>query len=310
MIIAIIDLGTNTFNLLIADVKTDGTHKKLFKTKIPTKLGEGSINKNLISKDAFKRGIAALKTKKELIRKFNAERTYAFATSAIRNARNGKLFIKAAQEEAGIHVQVITGIKEAELIYHGVKSALTIGEEPALIMDIGGGSNEYIIGTDKEILWKGSFDIGVARLLAEFKPSDPITHVEIEKIEEHIENKLQPLFEAVKNYNITELIGASGSFDTFASIIDHQFYDQKLLKHKTEFQFNLHEFDLVHQQLLLSTKDQRFKIKGLIPMRVDMIVLASIMIKHHLRKLNISKMRLSTHALKEGMLMQIMARKI
>lgn len=310
MIIAIIDLGTNTFNLLIADIHPDGTYKKLFKTKIPTKLGEGTINRNTISKEAFKRGITALKTKKELIRKFNAERTYAFATSAIRSAKNGKQFIKAAAEDAGIHIQVISGEKEAELIYHGIKSALSIGEKPALMMDIGGGSNEYIIGTDKEILWKGSFDIGVARLLAEFKPSDPITHNEIEKIEEHIESKLQPLFDAVKQYEVTELIGAAGSFETFASIIACQFYDQKLLKHKSEYEFNLHEFDLVHQQLILSTKDQRLNIKGLIPMRVDMIVLGAIVVKHHLNKFNINKMRLSTHSLREGMLMQILDRKI
>jgi exopolyphosphatase / guanosine-5'-triphosphate,3'-diphosphate pyrophosphatase len=310
MIIAIIDLGTNTFNLLIADINPDGTYKNLFKTKIPTRLGEGTINKNLISKEAFKRGIAALRTKKDMISKFRAIRTYAFATSAIRSCRNGKLFIKAAQEEAGINVQVISGIKEAELVYYGVRKALTIGPEPALIMDIGGGSNEYVIATDREILWKGSFDIGVARLLLKFNPSDPITEEQVKEIENYLDDTLKRLYEAMTEHKVTELIGAAGSFETFVALIANQLYDINSIKGKTEYEVNLADFDLIHNQLLNSTKTDRLSMKGMVQMRVDMIVIASIMVKHLLNKFDLKKMRYSAYALKEGILEQVVKGKI
>src|ERR1043166_6747106 len=115
MRIAIIDLGTNTFNLLVVDITGKDSFKSIFSTKVAVKLGEGGIVKGFISPAAFHRGINALKTHRAIIDKLGVVKTIAFATSAIRSATNGKQFVAAAKKEANIEVTIISGDKEAEL---------------------------------------------------------------------------------------------------------------------------------------------------------------------------------------------------
>jgi exopolyphosphatase/guanosine-5'-triphosphate,3'-diphosphate pyrophosphatase len=306
MRVAIIDLGTNTFNIFIADVLPDKTFVKIYKSKISVKLGEGGINRNFIEKEPFGRGIRALKQHKRTIEKFGAEKIFAFATSAIRGATNRNDFIKVAKEKTGIDIQVISGDEEAELIYYGVRSAVKMNETPSLIMDVGGGSTEFIIADKNEILWKQSFLLGVARLLEKFNPSDPIKEREIKELENYFEKNLQPLLEAVNKFSIHEMIGSSGSFDSFAEIIAQRFYDKDILKGKTEYKFNLDDFKKVYLSLISSTKRERMKIKGLSKMRVDTIVLASVFVNYILNRFNITKMRLSKYALREGALWKLL----
>ena len=308
MRVAVIDLGTNTFNLFIADIISPTEYKKVFKTKVPVKLGEGGIAKNKIASAAFARGIDALRKYKKLIDGFNTEQIFAFATSAIRSAENGKKFTETAKKETGITINVISGDREAEFIYKGVKQALQIGDEASLILDIGGGSNEFIIATSEEVLWKQSFNLGVSRMLEKFKPSDPIAESEVKKIEKYFEDELAPLFEAVTNNPVKELIGSSGSFDTFAEMIAHKFHSPEMLKGKTEYEFNLPEFFEVHNQLIKSTRAERIQTKGLVELRVDMIVIGSVFVSFILSKLSINKMRLSTYSLKEGVLDELMSK--
>ncbi|MEW6468991.1 MAG: Ppx/GppA phosphatase family protein [Bacteroidota bacterium] len=306
MRIAVIDLGTNTFNLLIADIISSAEYKSVFKTKIPVKLGEGGIARNRIAPAAFGRGIEALVRYKKLLGDFRAEQVFAFATSAIRSASNGKQFVRAAREATGIQVQVISGDREAELIYKGVKQALDIGPEPSLVLDIGGGSNEFIIATSGTMLHRQSFDLGVARMLEKFRPSDPISEKDVRALESYFTGELEPLFEAAARHPVKELIGASGSFDTFAGMIAHRFHTPEILKGRTEYEFSLDEFRAVHEQLLRSTAAERLQTKGIIPMRVDMIVIASVFVNLILEKLALRRMRLSTYSLKEGVLHELM----
>ena len=308
MRIAIIDLGTNTFNLLIVDVRTKDDFKSLFTTKTAVKLGEGGIIKKIIAPPAFARGIATLKSYKGIIDKLKAEKTIAFATSAIRSSSNGAKFVAAAKKEANIEINVISGDREAVLIFEGVKLGLDIGEKHSLILDIGGGSNEFVIADREGIVWKKSFDMGVARLLEQFKPSDPITVKEIESLENYFKEVLAPLFDAIKQYPVKELIGSSGSFDTFADMIAHQFKRVDQLKGKTEFTFDMNEFAIIHDQLVRSTKEERQKTQGIIDLRVDMIVIGTLITNFIIRELNITHMRLSTYALKQGILADVMKR--
>ena len=306
MRVAIIDLGTNTFNLLIVDVESREKYKNVFQTKMAVKLGEGGIGKKLITASAFTRGIEALRSQRALIDKFKAEKIIAFATSGIRSASNGKKFIDAAKKEANIAVSIISGDREAMLIYEGVKLALDIGDAPSLILDIGGGSNEFIIADNKGIFWKKSFDIGVARLLEKFSPSDPVTEKEIEVMEGLFRETLAPLFEAVKQYPVKELIGSSGSFDTFAEMIAHHFHSIEELKGKTEFVFNMDEYKSIHEQLIVSKKEERERTPGIISLRVDMIVIGTILVNFILRELSITRMRMSSYALKQGVLAEVL----
>jgi exopolyphosphatase/guanosine-5'-triphosphate,3'-diphosphate pyrophosphatase len=304
--IAVIDLGTNTFNLLIVEVSPDRSYEQIFQTKISVKLAEGGINKGFIAPVPFQRGIDALKTHKQTIEKYKVSNILAFATSAIRGASNGGEFVAKAKKEIDVDIQVISGDKEAELIYYGVRSAVKMDDQTSLIIDIGGGSTEFIIATNEKVFWKQSFLLGAARLLEMFAPADPISSKEIETITDYLQKELQPLFEAVKKYPITELIGSSGSFDSLAEMVAHKFYTPSILDDKTEFTFDLDDCSVIYEAILKSTNAERLKMKGLVAMRVDMIVISSILVHFIIASLDIQKMRLSTYSLKEGVLYEVM----
>lgn len=303
---AIIDLGTNTFNLLIVDI--DKKHKKsqtIYQTKIPVKLGEGGINQQLIQPIPFQRGIDALKKYKQLIVDYNCISIHAFATSAIRSAINGSNFVEQAYKQTGIKVNVIDGEKEAELIYYGVKQALSLHDTFSLIMDIGGGSTEFIIGNKDGIVWKQSFLLGVSRLLEQFKPSEPISENELKAVNGYLKEQLFVLDEALKRYNVTELIGSSGSFDSLAEMIAYKYYSIGVLDNKTEYVFNMNDLNAICEKVIQSNKEQRLQMKGLVEMRVDMIVLSVVLIQYVLKQYSISETRLSTFSLKEGVLYEL-----
>lgn len=305
MRVAIIDLGTNTFHLLIADVFTDNSYKKVFVTRAVVKLGKGGIGRNIIADFAFKKGVKTISHFNDLIKEHKAQKVFAFATSAIRSAKNKNEFIKAIEDKTGIRIKVIDGNEEATLIYLGVKQCVDLDNKPSLIIDIGGGSTEFIIADKKKIYWKHSFNIGASRLLEKFNPSDPITSGEIKMLEEYFDNTLQPLKPAIKKYPVARLVGSSGSFDTLAEVIGYKFHGRNPIKNSNTYKFDLSEYKAIHEQLLKSTTAQRKKMKGLISMRVDMIVVASICINYIMNQFRLRGMVVSKYALKEGALWQV-----
>ena len=306
MKIAVIDLGTNTFNLLIVEVNSDKSYSTVFQTKISVKLAEGGMNKGFIADIAFDRGIEAFKTHFATTQKFHVDKIYAFATSAIRGASNGVAFVQKVKGETGVDIQVISGDREAELIYYGVRSAVEMTDEASLIIDIGGGSTEFIIANKDQVFWKQSFLLGAARLLELFPPSDPITDVEIAVFRNHLGTELKPLFEAVKKFPVKELLGSSGSFDSLAEMMAHRYYTPEILDDKTEFTFDLGLCEEIYNGILKSTNAERLEMKGLVAMRVDMIVVSSIIVNFVIREFEIEKMRLSTYSLKEGVIYEVL----
>lgn len=305
MRIAIIDCGTNTFHLLIVEFKESGNYRVLFKSKSTVKLGQGGITKNIISAVPFKRGILALQQFNKRIIYHKAGKVIAFATAAVRNAKNGEQFIHAAKAKAGISIKLISGNREAELIYKGVNQAMNLGQQTSLIIDIGGGSTEFIICNGKKIFWRKSFPLGAALLLEKFKPADPISPAEIQLLNSFLEKNLTSLFKVGLLYQPKMLIGSSGSFETFAAMICFRKGTMDSLFNKTSYRFNMKDYRNIHQQLIQSTSKERMQMKGLVKMRVDMIVLASLLLTFVLEKTQIRKMTLSTFALKEGILTEV-----
>ncbi len=306
--IAVLDLGTNTFHLLIVDSFSDHTTTKVFKSKIVVKLGEGGIHKSIIAEKSFARGIRALKHYADIINRHEVDEVHAFATSAIRSASNGQEFADIVYKQTSIRISIIEGKEEARLICLGVRQCLRMTNRPVLIMDIGGGSTEFIIADKTNIYARHSFNIGAARLLELFKPSDPVTSEEVIKVENFLSEQLSELDVSIKKYPVTKLIGSSGSFDTFAEMIGYKFHDRNVLKNVNSYNFELSEYCELHDYLILSTTAQRKKMKGLIKMRVDMIVLASICTSFVLQRYSLNEMALSKFALKEGALWEIINR--
>ncbi|MDP3557766.1 MAG: phosphatase [Bacteroidota bacterium] len=302
MRLAVIDCGTNTFNLLIVEFDSQKKYYKVFNSRIAVKLGQGSINKGFINEDSYKRGLSAMIDLNNEIAKHNVSKILAFATSAIRDATNGKQFVWEVKKHTGIDIEIIDGEREAELIYLGNKEAVPLSDSISLIMDIGGGSNEFILANNKGVLWKQSFPVGAARMLAKFCPSDPITETEIKKINSYMKKQLTPLFEAVKEFCPMELIGSSGAFDSIVDIISGELKGESANDTKTCYEINLENYFHISKIIKKSTLEERKEIKGLVAMRLDMIVISCLMVDFILNSFNIQKMRVSSYSLKEGAL--------
>ena len=191
---AVIDIGTNTFNLLIAEV-SQNTFDILHSEKEGVALGMGGINDDRISDDAFERGIACLLRFKSACDAHGIEVIKAFGTSALRGAKNREAFIQECFNTSGIKVEVISGDQEAQLIYEGVRWSYDFAE-PSVVMDIGGGSTEFIFADKGGVSEKKSFDIGVSRIFQEFELNDPYSQIDTQKIERWLDDKSNNYFGA------------------------------------------------------------------------------------------------------------------
>lgn len=301
--IAVIDLGTNTFHLLLASIEGD-RFQTLFKEKIAVKIGQGGINEGFITEEAKERAFAAMEKFKNSIEQEGIKNVYATATSAIRNAKNGIEFTHEVLRRTNIDIRIINGEQEADYIHFGVSKAIKLGRETSLIMDIGGGSIEFIVCNNEEVFWKGSFEIGAQRLLDKFHYHDPISNEEIENLEVYLDENLRKLDEIIRERKPTTLIGSSGTFDTLSDIYAFENNIERSTE-DTELPLPLKKYFEIHKELVSKNRDERLLIPGMIELRVDMIVVASCLINFIIRKYSIRKLRVSTYALKEGLLFSI-----
>jgi len=300
---AVIDIGTNTFHLLIAEIQHQTDIEIIYKKTIDVKLGEGGVNKGFIADAAYERGINALIEFRKDLDQHQIKNIKATATAAVRDASNGAKFIKDALAKADIQIEIIDGLKEAEYIYKGAKSAKVLRANTSLVMDIGGGSVEFIICNQQLIFWKKSFRLGAARLLVDFYFEDPISKTTVSKIHQFLAQTLTDLFEAVQIHQPTELIGTAGSFDSYAemnAIQNNSIFDANI---QNRYEFRGVEFNDLLENIIASTHQQRLNWKGLIPLRVDMILMASILTQYILHQTKIKQITTCTYSLKEGLLM-------
>ncbi|MFB9841592.1 Ppx/GppA phosphatase family protein [Mucilaginibacter ginsenosidivorans] len=304
---AVMDLGTNTFHLLIAEGSIED-FKEIVHKHIAVKLGEGGINKGIILPAAFGRGMDTMKDFKRQINEHNVQKISAIATSALRNASNGKDFVDEVKKETGIEIEVVDGEREATFIYEGVRaSGLLSDDHSSLVMDIGGGSVEFIVCNNRKLIWKQSFEIGAARLLEKFHHNDPIPPAAIEALYHYLEDELTSLFEAVKSFKINNLIGSSGAFETFAELAAFKRNEEFDLKKIKSYEFDYDELFAITGGLILSSHAEREANLLIVPVRVDMIVVASLITRYVVQKLDINHVALCTYSLKEGVLARMMS---
>lgn len=307
---AIIDLGTNTFNLLIVDIQRSFKYEIIYKSKFAVKIGQGGMLKGELQPEPIQRGKEAITDHLRVITEYDCDKVFAFATSAIRSSSNGRQFVKDVQDELGLKINVIDGDEEAQLIYEGVNLAINFTNNPSLIMDIGGGSTEFIIADSDGVLWKKSYNLGVSRILQMLEPNDPLSDADVDKLNQLLSTELQELILECKGHNVRELIGSSGSFDSFIEMIWAGKGILKTTKDVITENFNIEELQQLNAKLIKTNALQREQIPGLVQMRVDTIHLASLMVQWTLRECKLEEPLLSTYALKEGVLHRIMENRL
>jgi exopolyphosphatase/guanosine-5'-triphosphate,3'-diphosphate pyrophosphatase len=303
--VAVMDLGTNTFHLLIAEPDAESFFKEVQHEYVGVKLGEGGINEGTIKPEAYQRGVDTLIAFQHFIEQHNVTKVKAIATSALRGASNGPQFIAEVKQRTGISIETISGDTEAGYIYKGVKSSECLNKSTSLIVDIGGGSVEFILANDQVIFYKQSFEIGAARLMAQFHQTDPITPSEISELNTYLDDKLTPLFSALTNHQISNLIGSSGAFETFAELVELDKGNTFNLKENKTYYFQ--ETGLLTQinNIIRANHNERAATKGIISVRVDMIVVASLLTQYVMQKLSVRNVVMSAYSLKEGVLAEL-----
>jgi exopolyphosphatase/guanosine-5'-triphosphate,3'-diphosphate pyrophosphatase len=299
---AVIDMGTNTFHLLVAEKRSDGTWKTLCRERRYVKLAEKGIEH--IGAAPFERAVQAMLFFRETIdaQAVPLSEVRAVGTAALRTAHNAGDLLDAMQLACGIRGEVIGGLREAELICKGVRQAVPWPAGRGLIMDIGGGSTEFIVANSEQVLWQHSFPLGASVLLNRFRPDDPITTLQIAEIVQFLSGQLTPLWTALSAHPTHTLVGASGTFD----VIDQFLLDPATKPENYGF-VPVEAFSGLSQQFVHSTRAERLAMPGLPEERVDMIVPAMLLIDVVLQQADIQHIYTSAYALKEGLMAELLS---
>lgn len=304
MRIAIIDCGTNTFNLLIAE-KIGNELQFIFQDKIPVKIGKGGIESRIIIDEAYQRALKAMQQYAISIKEYKVDKVIATSTSAFRSTDNGPELKKDIFESTGIDVQIISGEEEAAYIYQGVTWALPPQKDVTyLIMDIGGGSTEFILYRNKDILFKESYLLGASRLLEKLKPTDPLSTNGIEKYYQYFNEVLsQTLFESCKKYPPSILVGSSGFFDTLRQITHYAFRgEEPLVNNELNYEISIAEFYACYDRMLPLDLEGRKAIPGMTPFRAEMMGVSMLLVDDVIKQTGVQKIINTSYALKEGVL--------
>lgn len=301
-IIAAIDIGTNSFHLIIAIIRKDKSIKIIDRKRVVLRLAshEGE-NLSYINEAETNSAIDLLNDFKHLAENYHAE-IYAVATSAVREAENKENFIESVYSSTGIKIKVIEGKKEAAFIFDGIKKAIPdVLNKKTLSFDIGGGSTEIIYSENGNILHAESVKIGAVRLSKKFFPDFLITDYRIDECRKYIKSELKSI--TYNNLPFDIAIGCSGTASSFGSIIYYSKHRRELLKlNKNEY--STVEFKEELKNILQKkTTNERLLIKGLESKKADIIPAGGLILDEIIDYFNIGSIILSEYALREGILM-------
>jgi exopolyphosphatase / guanosine-5'-triphosphate,3'-diphosphate pyrophosphatase len=299
--LAAIDLGTNSFHLIIVKVKPDGSFESLGKEKENVRLGSGAGVDEVITPEAMDRGIKCLKRFKGLAEIQNAH-IRAVATSALREAKNRDVFINRAEEELGIRIEIISGFEEARLIYFGILQGLPVFDKRIFMVDIGGGSTEILLGHKGEIQMAHSLKIGAIRLTDKFFHGDPDDPEEVKQCQLYVEGMLTPHKRQVERFQPEVIIGSSGTIQSIASMVIAAKSDNAP---RTLNNYHFTSAELYKVRELLNKADtlkKRTKLAGLDSKRADIIVAGSIVLEQIFRAFQLPSLIVSDYALREGII--------
>ena len=301
-----IDMGTNSFRLIVARVNEDGTFKIIDKKKELIRLAshEGK-GLSIITDDEIKVAIKALKNFKRVADFYNAP-VKAIATSAVREAKNKHEFIAKVKEKTGIDVEVIDGHHEAKLIFLGVQYAISLKNKRAVCFDIGGGSTEFICAENNRHIYAESIKIGAVRLTKRFFPEFIIDEDSIHKCDKYVEEHIKINKNIKTNGKYDIAVGSSGTILATASLIyfikNHK--EKKTIHGMKISRENLNDAaELVFSK---KTMEERLKIKGLEKKRADIMPAGLIILRKIFQLYNLKCMTVSENALRTGIIIEML----
>ncbi len=305
--LAAIDVGSNSVHMVVAQVDADGGVTTLWRMKEMVGLGRMSFPSHRLSKEAMDRAIAVLTRFKQAAQQRQSEKIIAVATSAIREATNGGDFIERAKRELGLYIRVVSARDEARLIYQAVRHAMPMKHQPHLIIDVGGGSVEFIVGDDRRPVLLDSRKLGAARMTAKFVKSDPISNEDLAALRKHYRRELAPLIEGILKLKPQKCIGTSGTLENIAAMcraVDHS------NGNGSGTVIERGALERLTKKLIESDAKSRTNIRGLDDQRKDQIVAGAVLVAELMNRLKLKRMHLCGSALREGILLDYLSRHI
>ncbi len=300
-LIAAIDVGTNSFHMIIASVDQRGVLTIKRREKEMVRLGSSGGDMKKITPDAFERAVQTLNRFAAIAKSENAI-IRAVATSATREAENQNEFLEIIKDKTGIEIEVISGIEEGRLIYKGVSRSLPIDNLKALIIDIGGGSTETIIGHKGEVILVNSAKIGAIRLTKQFFPDGNATDEQIQLCREHIKGDWTPVLKRLIESGFEIFIGTAGTIYNLAvmSLIMKGAIVPDILNGMTIPREDM--LEVINKVVSAKTFKEREQLQGIDPKRADIILAGALILESAIKNLNIQKILISSYSLREGVL--------
>jgi len=309
-IIAAIDLGTNSLHMVIVRIETTlPAFSIIGREKETVRLGDRDLVTGCLKAEVIERAIACLRRFQEVAKTLNAETIIAVATSAVREAPNGKEFLHKVEAELGLSIDLISGPEEARRIYLGVLSGMEFNNQPHVIVDIGGGSTEIILGDSHQARTLTSTKIGAVRLTNELINTDPISNAEFQYLQAYARGILERSVEEVlANLQFGEhprLVGTSGTIETLAVINAREklgFVPSTL----NGYQFSLKDLREWVNRLRKMTNVERATIPGMPDKRSEVILAGAIILQEAMNLLGLESITVCERALREGVIVDWM----
>jgi exopolyphosphatase/guanosine-5'-triphosphate,3'-diphosphate pyrophosphatase len=276
--LAVIDIGTNSIHMVLAEILPDASYKILDRFKDMTRLGNGAFAARRLSDEAMGRAVGVLKTLVTLARNKGFERITAVATSAVREAKNGGDFVDLVEEQTGIKIRVISGIEEARLIFLGVRHSMSLSDKHTLVIDVGGGSVELIVGTRDGSQHARSLKLGAIRLSDQYLTKTPPTEAMVKQLDEVVTLTLQGALDAFKVKQFDAVVATSGMAGNLAEIV-HLKQTGRPLPQLNLARVKLKDLRAVESELSKSSVKARLGIPGLDPKRVDTLFPAVVVLE-------------------------------
>jgi exopolyphosphatase/guanosine-5'-triphosphate,3'-diphosphate pyrophosphatase len=300
--VAALDLGSNSFHLLVADAHADGHIDPLVQEKEMLRLGDVVSRHGEIPPTAADQAVATVRRFRLLAEAAGATEILAKATAAIRRAANGGEVVDRIRAETGVHVEVIGGREEARLIFGALRASVVLDPAPALCFDLGGGSLEVMVGDASRLMWATSVPLGVARLSTEFVRSDPIAKRDRRALRDHVEEVLAPVVAEVETFEPKLVVGSSGTLESLAEMAAARRAEDTPAT-LNQLTVGRDEFLALHHDLLASTAAERLRMDGLDARRVDLIVAGSVILATLMDRFDFDRLTISEWALREGIVL-------
>ena len=309
--VATIDIGTNSTHLLIAKIERKlNTFSIELAEKSTTRLGERDPQTGELTSLAMNRAFSTLKRFKDLSESYKVESLIIAATSAVREAPNGKIFIAEIKKKIGLDVELISGAEEARLIYLGVLSGMQFGNKPHLVLDIGGGSTELILADSSEARALTSTKIGAVRLQREFIKKDPISSQNELFLRSFIRGSMESAIDKVSKRieagEIPVLVATSGTAMAIGSLISNK--ENHMQSKLQGYKITKNNLDIIVSQLIKMTPSERSQLSSLSERRSEIIVPGALILQTIMDMVDVNEIILSERALREGLVVDWMCR--